>query len=86
VIGILQTYFPPISQPGGIYLHMEDMKGKKLMFRFRFWPNNNSRIYVLEGVQPWIQSMQLQAGDFGIFYYPFLLQYWQLIYVTFLSY
>ncbi|WJX82319.1 hypothetical protein P8452_65096 [Trifolium repens] len=63
----VETYFPPISQPGGIYLHIEDMKGKKLMFRFRFWPNNNSRIYVLEGVQPWIQSMQLQAGDFVTF-------------------
>ncbi|GAU30000.1 hypothetical protein TSUD_160850, partial [Trifolium subterraneum] len=63
----VETYFPPISQPGGIYLHIEDMKGKKLKFRFRFWPNNNSRIYVLEGVQPWIQSMQLQAGDFVTF-------------------
>ncbi|KAH9292771.1 hypothetical protein KI387_042037, partial [Taxus chinensis] len=33
---------------------------------FRFWPNNNSRMYVLEGVTPCIQSMQLQAGDTGI--------------------
>lgn len=37
------------------------------MFRFRFWPNNSSRIYVLEGVHPWILSMQLQAGDFVTF-------------------
>ena len=36
------------------------------MFQFRFWPNNNSRMYVLEGVTPCIQSMQLQAGDTGI--------------------
>ncbi|CAK8542136.1 unnamed protein product [Lathyrus sativus] len=63
----VEAYFPPISEPGGVYLHIEDVKGKKLMFRFRFWPNNSSRIYVLEGVHPWIQSMQLQAGDFVTF-------------------
>lgn len=38
------------------------------MFQFRFWPNNNSRMYVLEGVTPCIQSMQLQAGDTGSVY------------------
>ena len=37
------------------------------MFQFRFWPNNNSRMYVLEGVTPCIQSMQLLAGDIGTF-------------------
>lgn len=41
------------------------MKGKEWVFQFRFWPNNNSRMYVLEGVTPCIQSMQLQAGDTG---------------------
>ncbi|RZB91459.1 B3 domain-containing protein [Glycine soja] len=40
-------------------------KGKEWIFQFRFWPNNNSKMYVLEGVTPCIQSMQLQAGDIG---------------------
>ncbi|RHN46684.1 putative transcription factor B3-Domain family [Medicago truncatula] len=70
----VETYFPPISEPGGVYLQIEDVKGKKLVFKFRFWPNNSSRIYVLEGVHAWIQSMQLQVGDFGIFYYPLIVQ------------
>lgn len=42
------------------------MKGNEWTFQFRFWPNNNSRMYVLEGVTPCIQSMQLRAGDTGI--------------------
>nr|GMC95438.1 B3 domain-containing transcription repressor VAL2-like isoform X1 [Ipomoea batatas]GME08909.1 B3 domain-containing transcription repressor VAL2-like isoform X1 [Ipomoea batatas] len=62
-----EAYFPPISQPEGLPLRIQDIKGKEWVFQFRFWPNNNSRMYVLEGVTPCIQSMQLQAGDTVIF-------------------
>ncbi|XP_057956545.1 B3 domain-containing transcription repressor VAL1-like isoform X2 [Malania oleifera] len=58
-----EAYFPPISQSEGLPLRIQDVKGKEWTFQFRFWPNNNSRMYVLEGVTPCIQSMQLQAGD-----------------------
>ncbi|KAF9684858.1 hypothetical protein SADUNF_Sadunf04G0162200 [Salix dunnii] len=58
-----EAYFPPISQPEGLPLRIQDVKGKEWVFQFRFWPNNNSRMYVLEGVTPCIQSMKLQAGD-----------------------
>ncbi|KAF9672280.1 hypothetical protein SADUNF_Sadunf11G0025000 [Salix dunnii] len=58
-----EAYFPPISQPEGLPLRVQDSKGKEWVFQFRFWPNNNSRMYVLEGVTPCIQNMQLQAGD-----------------------
>ncbi|KAL2899815.1 hypothetical protein RDABS01_024897 [Bienertia sinuspersici] len=58
-----EAYFPPISQPEGLPIKIQDVKGKEWLFQFRFWPNNNSRMYVLEGVTPCIQSMQLQAGD-----------------------
>ncbi|XP_038988908.1 B3 domain-containing protein Os07g0679700 [Phoenix dactylifera] len=58
-----EAYFPPISQPEGLPLTVQDAKGKEWHFQFRFWPNNNSRMYVLEGVTPCIQSLQLQAGD-----------------------
>ncbi|PPS00724.1 hypothetical protein GOBAR_AA19944 [Gossypium barbadense] len=61
----LVAYFPPISQPEGLPLKVQDSKGKEWIFQFRFWPNNNSRMYVLEGVTPCIQNMQLQAGDVG---------------------
>ncbi|KAJ0260027.1 B3 domain-containing transcription repressor VAL1 [Hirschfeldia incana] len=58
-----EAYFPPISQSEGIPLTIQDVTGKEWTFQFRFWPNNNSRMYVLEGVTPCIQSMLLQAGD-----------------------
>ncbi|CAL0300868.1 unnamed protein product [Lupinus luteus] len=58
-----EAYFPAISNPEGLPLKILDAKGNEWMFQFRFWPNNNSRMYVLEGVTPCIQSMQLQAGD-----------------------
>ena len=61
----MQAYLPPISQPEGYPLVVQDLKGKDWVLQFRFWPNNNSRMYVLEGVTPCIQSMQLQAGDTG---------------------
>ncbi|EYU27908.1 hypothetical protein MIMGU_mgv1a019385mg, partial [Erythranthe guttata] len=58
-----EAYFPLITQPEGLPLSILDVKGNEWMFQFRFWPNNNSRMYVLEGITPCIQSMQLQAGD-----------------------
>ncbi|KZV37129.1 hypothetical protein F511_15049 [Dorcoceras hygrometricum] len=58
-----EAYFPPISQPEGLPLEVRDVKGKEWVFQFRFWPNNNSRMYVLEGITPCLQSLQLQAGD-----------------------
>ncbi|QCD77917.1 RAV-like factor [Vigna unguiculata] len=58
-----EAYFPTISQSEGVPLRMQDVKGNEWTFQFRFWPNNNSRMYVLEGVTPCIQAMQLRAGD-----------------------
>ncbi|XP_047321073.1 B3 domain-containing protein Os07g0563300-like isoform X3 [Impatiens glandulifera] len=62
-----EAYFPPISQPEGLPIKVQDVKGNDWVFQYRFWPNNNSRMYVLEGVTPCIQSMQLQAGDIVTF-------------------
>ncbi|XP_031485015.1 B3 domain-containing transcription repressor VAL1-like isoform X2 [Nymphaea colorata] len=62
-----ETYFPAISHPEGLPLRIQDANGKDWVFQFRFWPNNNSRMYVLEGVTSCIQSMQLQAGDIVTF-------------------
>ncbi|KAL8258830.1 hypothetical protein R6Q59_026783 [Mikania micrantha] len=62
-----EMYFPPIDQSEGVPVKIRDVKGKDWTFQFRFWPNNNSRMYVLEGVTPCILNMQLQAGDTVIF-------------------
>ncbi|XP_006283162.2 B3 domain-containing transcription factor VAL3 isoform X1 [Capsella rubella] len=62
-----EAFFPQISHPEGVPLKIQDPMGKEWTFQFRFWPNNNSRIYVLEGVNPCIQSLVLQTGDTVIF-------------------
>ncbi|KAM7262621.1 hypothetical protein ACFE04_000304 [Oxalis oulophora] len=62
-----EAYFPPIYTADGLPLKVLDTKGKEWIFQFRFWPNNNSRMYVLEGVMPCIQDMHLQAGDIVTF-------------------
>ncbi|CAH9059768.1 unnamed protein product [Cuscuta europaea] len=62
-----EAYFPPIPHPEGLPLKVQDLKGNEWVFQFRFWPNNNSRMYVLEGVTACMQSMQLQAGDIVTF-------------------
>ncbi|KAK4483055.1 hypothetical protein RD792_010231 [Penstemon davidsonii] len=62
-----EAYFPAINQSEGIPIRIQDIKGKEWTFQFRFWPNNNSRMYVLEGVTPCIQNMQVQAGDIVTF-------------------
>lgn len=61
-----QAYFPHISHSEGLPLRVQDVKGNEWTFQFRFWPNNNSRMYVLEGVTPCIQAMDLRAGDTGM--------------------
>ncbi|KAK9056338.1 hypothetical protein SSX86_027428 [Deinandra increscens subsp. villosa] len=58
-----EAYLPPLSQPEGYPLVIQDLKGKDWVLQYRFWPNSSSRMYVLEGITPFIQSMQLQAGD-----------------------
>ncbi|KAF6163275.1 hypothetical protein GIB67_025139 [Kingdonia uniflora] len=62
-----EAYLPAISHPEGLPLKVQDIKGNEWVFQYRFWPNNNSRMYVLEGVTPCIQEMQLQAGDIVTF-------------------
>ncbi|VFQ76035.1 unnamed protein product [Cuscuta campestris] len=32
----------------GMPITMQDAKGKEWTFQFKFWPNNNSKMYVLE--------------------------------------
>ncbi|KAK7276123.1 hypothetical protein RIF29_17256 [Crotalaria pallida] len=58
-----EAYFPHIPNSDGLPLEFQDAKGNEWTLQFRFWPNNNSRMYVLEGVSPCIQAMQLNAGD-----------------------
>ncbi|XP_047313321.1 B3 domain-containing protein Os07g0563300-like isoform X2 [Impatiens glandulifera] len=62
-----EAYFPTIYRSEGLPIKIQDLKGNEWVFQFRYWLNNCSRMYVLEGVTPCIQSMQLKAGDIVTF-------------------
>ncbi|XP_051131693.1 B3 domain-containing transcription repressor VAL1-like isoform X2 [Andrographis paniculata] len=62
-----EAYLPTINHSEGVSIRVQDTTGIQWTFQFRFWPNNNSRMYVLEGITDCIQNMQLQAGDTVIF-------------------
>ncbi|KAL9287624.1 B3 domain-containing transcription factor VAL3 [Arabidopsis thaliana] len=62
-----EAFLPQLSHTKGVPLTVQDPMGKEWRFQFRFWPSSKGRIYVLEGVTPFIQTLQLQAGDTVIF-------------------
>ncbi|URD91837.1 B3 DNA binding domain [Musa troglodytarum] len=62
-----EAYLPPLSEREGIWLHMDDMTlAVTWKFKFRFWPNNKSRMYILENTGGFVRAHCLQAGDFLI--------------------
>ena len=60
-----QTFFPDISEPHGLPIKIRDTEGKEWEFRYRSWPNGDSKMYVLEGLRDYMISMKWQAGDVG---------------------
>eukprot|EP00850_Spirogloea_muscicola_P018406 SM000168S02605 [mRNA] locus=s168:159750:166645:- [translate_table: standard] len=58
-----EMVFPDINSPEGVTYPMHDVTGREWSFHFRYWPNNHSRMYVLEGVTPFIQCQKPQARD-----------------------
>lgn len=48
---------------------MDDLDGLHVWsFKYRFWPNNNSRMYVLENTGEFVSTHGLQLGDFIMVY------------------
>ncbi|XP_055808390.1 B3 domain-containing protein Os07g0679700-like isoform X5 [Solanum dulcamara] len=63
-----EAYFPRLSGPHKIPINILDTEGKEWNFRFRFWPNSRSKMYVLEGLRDYMVSKKWQAGDVVTFY------------------
>ncbi|XP_044473508.1 B3 domain-containing protein Os07g0563300-like isoform X2 [Mangifera indica] len=63
-----QDYLPTISEPQGVPIKIQDTGGKYWNFRYRFWPNNNSTMYALEGTRDYLAVNQCQPGDKVAFY------------------
>ncbi|GLT81609.1 hypothetical protein SLE2022_000500 [Rubroshorea leprosula] len=64
-----EAHLPVLDSKDGILISMDDMDGLHVWrFKYRFWPNNNSRMYVLENTGEFVSTHGLQLGDFIMVY------------------
>ncbi|XP_021756065.1 B3 domain-containing transcription factor FUS3-like [Chenopodium quinoa] len=64
-----ESHLPHLETKEGIFISMDDMDGMHVWnFKYRFWPNNNSRMYVLENTGDFVTAHRLQVGDFIMVY------------------
>ncbi|KAJ4897701.1 B3 domain-containing transcription factor ABI3 [Raphanus sativus] len=64
-----ETHLPELEARDGISLAMEDIGTSRVWnLRYRFWPNNKSRMYLLENTGDFVKTNGLQEGDFIVIY------------------
>ncbi|XVF13846.1 hypothetical protein REPUB_Repub09cG0003700 [Reevesia pubescens] len=64
-----EAHLPFLESKEGILINMDDLDGLHVWsFKYRFWPNNNSRMYVLENTGEFVNTHGLQLGDFIMVY------------------
>ncbi|KAJ9697131.1 hypothetical protein PVL29_009063 [Vitis rotundifolia] len=64
-----ETHLPELEARDGITIPMEDIGTSRVWnMRYRFWPNNKSRMYLLENTGDFVRSNGLQEGDFIVIY------------------
>ncbi|XP_010528138.1 PREDICTED: B3 domain-containing transcription factor FUS3-like [Tarenaya hassleriana] len=64
-----EAHLPALDSKEGIFISMEDLDGLHVWsFKYRYWPNNNSRMYVLENTGDFVNVHGLQLGDFIMVY------------------
>jgi B3 DNA binding domain len=64
---VAETNFPNIEDQNGITVDVKDVFGKKFTFRYRFWINNSSRMYLVENTQDVLVDYKLAVGDVLVF-------------------
>ncbi|MQL78040.1 hypothetical protein Taro_010448 [Colocasia esculenta] len=64
-----EAHLPVLFAREGIYICMEDMEASHLWtFKYRYWPNNKSRMYILEHTGDFVRRHGLKLGDFVMLY------------------
>ncbi|XP_038874973.1 B3 domain-containing transcription factor FUS3-like [Benincasa hispida] len=64
-----ETHLPVLESKEGMIITMDDLDGVHVWnFKYRFWPNNNSRMYVLENTGDFVNAHGLHLGDFIMVY------------------
>lgn len=68
-----ESHLPALETKEGIFITMHDIDGVHMWsFKYRFWPNNNSRMYVLENTGDFVSTHHLGLGDFIMIYQDFI--------------
>ncbi|GAB4847362.1 hypothetical protein Ancab_026420 [Ancistrocladus abbreviatus] len=68
-----ESYLPALETKEGISITMDDMDGSHVWsFKYRFWPNNNSRMYVLENTGDFVNTHGLRLGDYILVYQDYI--------------
>ncbi|XP_073040618.1 B3 domain-containing transcription factor ABI3-like isoform X1 [Primulina eburnea] len=64
-----ENHLPEIETRDGVTIAMEDIGASRVWnMRYRFWPNNKSRMYLLENTGDFVKANGLQEGDFIVIY------------------
>ncbi|XP_061948273.1 B3 domain-containing transcription factor FUS3-like [Populus nigra] len=64
-----EAHLPALESKEGIFIRMDDLDGLHAWsFKYRYWPNNNSRMYVLENTGDFVSAHGLELGDFIMVY------------------
>ncbi|KAL1546662.1 B3 domain-containing transcription factor [Salvia divinorum] len=64
-----ESHLPELETRDGISITMEDIGTSRVWnMRYRFWPNNKSRMYLLENTGDFVRANGLQEGDFIVIY------------------
>ncbi|KAL5562056.1 hypothetical protein UlMin_031803 [Ulmus minor] len=64
-----ETHLPELEVRDGIAIAMEDIGTSQVWnMRYRYWPNNKSRMYLLENTGDFVKANGLQEGDFIVIY------------------
>lgn len=64
---VAEAHFPHLDDPTGVRLPLVDVFGKVKYFKYRFWINNSSRMYIIEGTQELQRMFKLNVGDVLMF-------------------
>ncbi|CAD5183893.1 unnamed protein product [Musa acuminata subsp. malaccensis] len=64
-----ESHLPNLTSRDGIAINMDDLENLQVWtFKYRFWPNNRSRMYILENTGDYVKEHHLELGDFIMIY------------------
>ncbi|TVU16575.1 hypothetical protein EJB05_40146, partial [Eragrostis curvula] len=65
-----EANLPALVEKDSMILEMDDFELSRVVwkFKYRYWPNNKSRMYILETAGGFVKRHELHAGDLLIIY------------------